>query len=232
MSERPARPQPESRGGGPAVDGTNHPIHRPDGGTKDSGTTAEDRSDVPTPPPTLSDEHISLIREQPTSRLPEWAAYCYRLAATEKQADREDEATKPDSIPEPYADRIQYMKKRYLRGMAAHSLALLGDGVTGFRLHDGNDDDDSDDGTELEGVDLLAKLYEWVERRHRGKRIDKDVPAHASVARKKIQSGDAEAKTYLYWQYRTDGKSTSQYICTLSSTPLDSDDLRRIFSDR
>jgi len=213
MSGRPARPQPESRGGGPAADGTNHPIYRPDGGTKDGGTTAEDRSDVPTPPPTLSDEHISLIREQPTSRLPEWAAYCYRLAAVEQQSDREEQAIKPEGVPQAYADRIQYFKKRHLRGMAAYSLALLGAGIDGFELG-------ADSADQLSEVERRAKLYEWVERKHRDRRLEKNVPAHASVTRKRIDSGD-EPKTYFYWQYRTDGGTTSDYVCTLSSTPFD-----------
>lgn len=213
MGERPASQLPESRGGGSAADGCNHPIICSDGGTKDGGSAVGGRSDVPTPPPTLSDEHISLIGEQPTSRLPEWATYCYRLAAVERQSDREEQATKPAAIPQAYADRIQYFNKRYLRGMAAHSLALLGAGVDGFELG-------ADSVDQLSEVERRAKLYEWIERKHRGRRLEKNVPAHASVTRKRIGSGD-ESKTYLYWQYRTDGGNTSDYICTLSSSPFD-----------
>jgi len=200
--------------------GGKHPAICPDG-----GTTGEDRSDIPTPPPQLTDEHISLIDEQPTGRLADWAVFCYRLAATEKHDDREEPDLRPDSIPLAYADRIRYMRTRHLRGMAAHSIALLGDGVVGFSLG-------AESAVQLSQVELLAKLYEWVERRHRAKRIDKDVPAHASIARKQIQSGDKEPQTYLYWQYRIDDGSNSTYICALSSLPFDEDALKEVYDDR
>jgi len=215
MGERVGSPpQPESHGGAPAADsGDNHPVCT-DGGTKDEGPTTGERSDRPTPPATLNDEHVSLIREQPTDRLADWAIYCYRLAAVGKQTDRDEQATKPETVPQPYADRIQFMKKRHLRGMAAHSLALLGAGIDGFDLGTSAAD-------QLPEVERRAKLYEWIERKHRGRRVEKNVPAHASITQKEIGSGDDESKAYFYWQYRTDGSSTSDYICAVSSTPFD-----------
>jgi hypothetical protein len=81
--------------------------HRADGGAADHDTTGEpDRDDVPTPPPTLTDEHVGLIDEQPTQRLADFALYCYRLAACQTHDDRDDHATQPDTIPDAYTDRI------------------------------------------------------------------------------------------------------------------------------
>jgi hypothetical protein len=100
--------------------------------------------------------------------------------------------------------------------MAAHCLGLLGADRTGFDLG-------ADSPGELHPVERRAKRYEWVERRYRESRLEKTVPAHASITEKQIASGD-EPKNYLYWQYRTDSGTTSDYITALSNTPFDTTD--------
>jgi len=214
MGERAGDPNQPSDG--TPADRPHQPRQRADGGAADHGTTPEDRDDVPTPPPALTDEHLGLIDEQPTRRLADYALYCYRLAACPTHDDRDDHATQPDTIPDAYADRIRFMEKRHLRGMAAHSLGLLAADPTGFTLG-------ADTPGDLHPVERRAKRYEWVERRYRDRRLEKTVPAHASITEKQIASGE-EPKTYLYWQYRTDSGTTSDYITALSNTPFDTTD--------
>lgn len=200
------------------------PVYCPDGGTSGTGG-AEDRPDIPTPPPTLSDEHLSLINEQPTSRLDTWAVCCYQLAATGTHDQRAELIDPPAAIPDPYLDRIRYMHTRELRGMAAHSLALLGDGVAGFTF-----DPTTSDRSQYE---YRGRLYEWVERRYRGKRVEKGVPAHATLTIKTISSGGSgnnDPQDYLYWQFRSDGSTRTQYVCSVGASPFDGH-LDRAFHD-
>jgi len=218
---------PDSGGidrGDPPAERQHQPVCYPDGGT--SGTNgAEDRSDIPTPPPTLSDEHLSLINEQPTSRLDTWAVCCYQLAATETHDQRTELVDPPAAIPDPYLDRIRYFHTRELRGMAAHSLALLGDGVAGFTFDPTSSD--------LSQYEYRGRLYEWVERRYRGKRVEKGVPAHATLTIKTISqggSGDDNPRDYLYWAYRADDATRTQYLCSVGTSPFDGH-LDRAFSD-
>lgn len=183
--------------------------------SKDGDTgfsAAEERDDIPTPPPELAEEHRELIREQPTERLDDLAVYCYRLAAVRRQAEREEKAERPDSIPQALADRLLFESKAILRGIAAHALALTAGGRTEFELG-------ADDPRALPEHERRAKLAEYVERRHRKRRLDKNVPARATVTTKRIESGD-EPKEYLYWQYREGDRTTSDYICSKSTTPF------------